>query len=326
MKLFRKESLAKVTSLENLDKLLTVVGVRGWLVLLFFILLFAGIILWIVWGKVPITTSGNAILLDLEHTYIVRSETHGIVKEIRRIGGQTVRKGEVIVVLENDSLSRKIKERKRYILSLEQEIAQEASHGFGSRYSLKKRELLLIQEELADLEEQEKGLIVRVPNDGKVIWVDLNEGDRVVPNETLITMQGPLSLNDLRIFAFIPLASGQLIQSGMPAKLELYLYNPEKYGMVLAEVERVMPYPISPTEYYMQKIPSIPLKNYLMGENLSNVLVVIKPKLDPNTYSGLAWTSGKGPPAHIESSLLGKVRVTLEEVKPIQYVLPVFEQ
>ena len=139
-------------------------------------------------------------------------------------------------------------------------------------------------------------------------------------------MQGVVSLNTLKIFAFIPLGPGQLVKPEMQVKCALNLFNSEKYGMVLGKVRQVMPYPISPEEYYMQKIPSKPLKNYLMGNNLSNVLVIIDPVLDPNTYSGLAWTSGDGPHAHIEPSLLGTARITLEEVKPISYVLPLFER
>lgn len=325
MKLFRKESLAKVTSLENLDKLLTVVGIKGWVILLFFALLFVAVVFWAFLGKIPITASGKAILLDPQHSYVIRSQTEGTVKEVRKIGGQFVQKGEVIVTLVNDLLSKKVHDRKEHILHLEQEVmADAAADGFASGNSSKRRELLLMKEELSDLKKMEDSLLVRAPHTGKLIWVDLNEGDLVVPNEILATMQGNLSLETVKIFAFIPLGPGQLIKPGMSAKCALNLYSSQKYGMVLGKVQQVMPYPISPDEYYMQKIPSMPLKNYLIGNDLSNVLIIIDPILDSSTYSGLAWTSGDGPQAHIEPSILGTARVTLEEVKPISYVLPLF--
>ncbi|PIS02550.1 MAG: hypothetical protein COT85_04495 [Chlamydiae bacterium CG10_big_fil_rev_8_21_14_0_10_42_34] len=305
-----KKRLAKITSLENLEKMLTVVSIRGWSLLLFFILLITSIIIWSVVGKIPITTSGESITLDPNNTFAIRSETSAFVKQILKIGGEKVQKGEILVILDSTELSTKINDTKNNILFLEKT---------GSENSEK---LFLLKNSLKDLQKQAKELVIKSPADGLVVWVDLNVGDQVVPNDLLLTVQGNSSPDTIEIFAFIPLSSGQLVQPGMKTRCSLNIYRSEKYGLVRGTVQRVMPYPISADEYFMQKIPSSRLKEHLLGGD--NILVVVKPDLDPNTYSGFNWTSKNSPHSKIEPLLLGTTQIILDEIKPISYIIPRF--
>jgi hypothetical protein len=92
--------------------------------------------------------------------------------------------------------------------------------------------------------------------------------------------------------------------------------------MLKGTVKQVFPYPVSPNEYYMQKIPSNALKSYFLNPEVPTILVIIQPLFDPNTPSALAWTSKQGPPVPLHPSAVGTSRVTVDRIRPIAYVIP----
>lgn len=271
MSLFHKKSTQQITSLDHLDQALWVVNIKGWSILLFFVLLSGAIIAWTFLGTIPLTVSGKCILLNPQGLYAIHSQVTGTVKKIPVIGGDSVKKGQTLVILEgeNGTLS-----------------------------------------------------TVQAPIDGIITWVHLSEEEPVSKNQILISLQKNSVAEKLKVFAFLPLSSGQMVKKGMKVNIEIDTVNSSKYGYIRGVVERIMPYPISLDEYYMQKIPSLSLRNYLLGKESSKILVVITPHLNPEACSGLAWTSKKGPPHPLHPPELGSARVTLKEIKPISFVLP----
>lgn len=98
---FEKESLEHLTSLEQLDRTLVVVGIRAWLLLLFFAALIVAIVSWALLGTLPITVAGKCLVFDPYNLYELRNPPAGIVKEIHYFGGQKIKQGEAIVTYEN---------------------------------------------------------------------------------------------------------------------------------------------------------------------------------------------------------------------------------
>ncbi len=98
---FQNETLEQLTSLEQLDRTLVVVGIRAWILLLFFVALIVAVVSWAFFGTLPITVSGKCLVFDPHNLYELRNPPAGTVKEIRYFGGQRVRQGEPIVIYEN---------------------------------------------------------------------------------------------------------------------------------------------------------------------------------------------------------------------------------
>ncbi|MDE3045514.1 MAG: hypothetical protein KGJ02_02570 [Verrucomicrobiota bacterium] len=130
------------------------------------------------------------------------------------------------------------------------------------------------------------------------------------------------SPGELKILAFVPLDAGQQVKAGMQVQTSLDVVDADDYGMIQGVVEQVSSYPISPADPSLQSIPSASLRDYLVSGSLPSLLVVVKPAADAETTSGWKWTSPKGPPIPVKAGMLGEARITIEEMAPIEYVLP----
>lgn len=133
------------------------------------------------------------------------------------------------------------------------------------------------------------------------------------------------SSGSLKILAFLPLSSGQQVQPGMRVQTAIDIVDSDNYGTIQGVVIQSSPYPVSASDPILQKIPSEPLREYLVQGPLPVLLAIVDPALDPKTVSGLKWTSLRGPPMTLSSGLLGKAGVILEEKPPISYVFPMLQ-
>ncbi len=270
MGLFEEESFDRAVSSEQYDCTLTIVGIRSWLILSICIGLAALTILWACFSTIPITVSGKCLVFAPEHILTLRTNSSGVVKQIRALGGDKVEKGETLLILENS--------------------------GGAVEY--------------------------KVPASGSLIWVELSANESVEPNQIIAYMETETAPADLKILGFFSLLYAQSIEPGMEVKCLINSVDSAKYGMLRGRVKQILHYPVNPHEYYLQKIPSESLKKYLINDPLPTNLVVIEPILDPNTPSGLSWTSAEGPPAPIQPATIGIARVILDQVRPISYVIP----
>ena len=115
--LFRQVSLERLSSPEQLDQLLVIVKIKGWIALLTLLLLLISLLTWSFLGRIPITASGKGVLLDPRGLQTVSSRTNGRVLRIFIQTGQEIKKNQVLLILDNPLLERKERE-------LIQEIAE----------------------------------------------------------------------------------------------------------------------------------------------------------------------------------------------------------
>jgi len=175
--------------------------------------------------------------------------------------------------------------------------------------------LIILQNEVGE------EVILSAPSDGSVVWVEAIEGGRVREGQPLLTVQGIPSVEGLQIYALLPLTLGELVRVGMPTKCALDKVDSSRYGLLRGVVKEILPYPVDTSEYYLQRLPSPRLREYLLGGPEPYILIVIEPIANPHMISGLEWTSKEGPPHIIISPELGGVRVILGEVRPLSYIL-----
>ena len=64
----------------------------------------------------------------------------------------------------------------------------------------------------------------------------------------------------------------------------------------------------------------------LMGEGGGKIEAISQMQLDSKTTSGYKWSSSAGPQLEISSGTTTTVRVTVEERKPITFVLPILRE
>ncbi len=259
--------LEKARAIERLDTTLKVVGVKGWVVLIFFIALLGLTLAWSVMGSIPITISGKCIVFAPESSIRIRSSFTGKITGVAVKIGDQVHEGSPIATLEG-------------------------------------------------------GETIVSPAEGTISWVDVVTGSVVEPEGIVAWVQKPSPPESLTILGFFPLYSGQQIKNGMKANISLDQVDAARYGMAKGIVTEVLDYPIAPDDYYMQKIPSAPLRTYLISGSTPTIGVVVKPEIDPHNPSGWKWTSEAGPKQAIPPGSIGEMRIILDQWKPIAFLFP----
>lgn len=83
--LFRKESLRRISSPEQLGAYLRVPGAGGWALLAAIVLLLAGAVVWAVWGRLEVSSPGAGSCQNGTITCLVSAETAGQLTDQSRL-------------------------------------------------------------------------------------------------------------------------------------------------------------------------------------------------------------------------------------------------
>jgi HlyD family secretion protein len=109
-KIFRKVSLERLTSPEQLDKLLKITSSKTW-VMIYAIFLFILItLIWSIFGRIPYKVNGSGILMRSGGIVNISHISAGRITEIKVAAGDTVQKGDVIARISQPDLVNQLNE------------------------------------------------------------------------------------------------------------------------------------------------------------------------------------------------------------------------
>ena len=97
-KVYRKAALDKLSSPEQLDRMIVIVSPSFWLFLAGAALIIVTTLLWSIFGRLPLNVDTQGIYINEEGIRTIYSETSGIVKEVFFNDGDTVKEGDVIFI------------------------------------------------------------------------------------------------------------------------------------------------------------------------------------------------------------------------------------
>lgn len=100
--LYRKSALEKLSSPEQLDKMIVITPMSIWLAIAAGLALVAAVVLWGFYGKIPVTKNGQGIYFDVGSVRIVYSDVQGIVKECSLSTGTAIAKGDILFVIQDE--------------------------------------------------------------------------------------------------------------------------------------------------------------------------------------------------------------------------------
>lgn len=175
------------------------------------------------------------------------------------------------------------------------------------------------QLELDTLEEKLKlSQHVKSPISGVVIGVRKTVGDVVREGDPLIN----IATTGEGIDAVIYMApqDGKRVKADMNALVVPTTVKKEEYGGIKGNVTYVSSFPVTPQG--MQAV----LQNEELVENFTKngPLIAVRVRLtkDGNTFSGLKWSSSKGPEQKITPGTLMSGRITVRAQSPFSLVIP----
>ena len=338
--LFRKISLQRFSTPDQLDQLLQITSSRSWIALMFLCLFIFLVFLWSVFGTISTTVSGQAILLPINGIQQVYSQGSGLIKEILVHEGDYIVKGQMIAKIDQSDLKMKVTQDEQEIdikiveLQSQLKSLKEKTHFHRSslpeeRESIQNK-VLDVQSQLAHYQNQlvlenhdyQESSIVRSFQSG---WVT----DVLVSPYTLIQRGAPLMNyvlekdQDIWAIAFVD-QQGGVVESGMRAEISPSSIKREEYGSIRGSVGSASEFPISESTVY-DLLRNRSLVQYFMKDK-TPYLVHVKLDRDAQNPSGYHWSSHKAPPQKIRSGMLCDVRIVLYQQRPIELIFPMLKR
>ena len=146
-KLFREEALERLSSPEQLDKLMRVVSPQTWLPLVSMGCLIVGVGVWSVVGRIPLTVTGAGVLIRPRHVVQFQAPKEGQILNINVKAGDRVKQGQVLATIDQSQLQKELELEKAKLAQLQQQNQ--------STLTLRKQQIAL---QLITLQQQQKDL------------------------------------------------------------------------------------------------------------------------------------------------------------------------
>jgi HlyD family secretion protein len=146
-KIFRKEAEERLSSPEELDRLLTVVGSKAWIPLSMLGGLSAAALIWAIFGSIPETVDGVGVLINPGNVKPIQSPAAGQILELMVRAGQHVKADEVIARLNQPDLKQQLEQAEARLDEIKDHNKRQAELDKNRRElelkSMKKQEKLL---------------------------------------------------------------------------------------------------------------------------------------------------------------------------------------
>jgi HlyD family secretion protein len=212
-------------------------------------------------------------------------------------------------------------------------------------------QLIQLEANRAELQAQRNSQSVLAPRDGMLLGLSVNPGQAVVPGQRLATVGlGPQPAGngqERTAVALLSDADVTRVRAGMPIQLELQLQSrdryggsSQRYGLVqgriasiapasadLAEVSRAVGDPdLASSLITLSRQAAFgeggdPLA--ILPDKATAPVRIVTVRLEAaDTPSGLRWSGGRGPELSLENGTAAKAEVTVEQRRPLSFVLP----
>ena len=99
--LYRKSSLEKLASPEQLDRSVKVTSPLSWLALAGALVVVAAVVIWSMLGSLPTVSTASGVIISAENSYAVSSDSYGIVEELKFNVGDRVEAGSAVASIRN---------------------------------------------------------------------------------------------------------------------------------------------------------------------------------------------------------------------------------
>lgn len=357
---FRKEALKKLSSPDDLDRLMPVTDRKGWIALLSASVFILAVLIWGIYGKIETTAEGQGITMNTGSVQSIAARSTGIVTDFSVKDGQAIQEGEILAIIEQPEL-------KQEFLSAFSAYEFLSSHQSEKRSFLKKR-IAVLEEKLQKLQRlrlgrragneaetsieqslvEQKNKLYTLDNDlagaarkleisrenykwrsavispftGMVTEVKATNGQEVSPGFELLQAE-PFNNNspqDIKLDLYVSSGNAKKISKGMEVYVALSTVKPEEYGYVVGKVRYVSEYPVSEQSIAADIRNEGLARNFVSGNPPYKVAVRLL--RDPSSKSGFRWSSGRDPKTTITSGILCKGKIVIEDQAPIALVIP----
>ena len=146
--LFRQASLDKISSPEQLDKMVRLTSGRSWMGIAFFSIILTSILVWGVTGTIPQKYHGQGIIMSSGGTAIIQSATSGVLSDVTIERGDYVNFGDVIARIDQRDVVEKIEDLERELDIMKTQTRNEYSRQINDN-------IIEIEKQQSEIEKQQ---------------------------------------------------------------------------------------------------------------------------------------------------------------------------
>lgn len=117
--IFRKSSLEKLSSPEQLDRMIVITSPSLWLSLAGAAGIIIVVLLWAIFGRLPVEVDSYGIYVNRAGVQTVYAKNGGLISEILVADGEEVKRGDIIALLDSEEIDDMIQEYEERIAAVE---------------------------------------------------------------------------------------------------------------------------------------------------------------------------------------------------------------
>jgi hypothetical protein len=307
--IYRKVSIDRLSSPEQLDRLIIVTSSRLWIALLAVASILVAAIIWGVTGSISTNISGDGMLITSGGTTEICSSCEGQISDIRVVAGDYIEEGEIVARMSQNDLVDEITILMRKMEGLK------ASGTDESVILDYEQQVTALKDKLAETS------VIISQKAGRVIEVNAAIGDKVELGTSVVSIvDEDKDEDDLMAVFYVPVASGKKLKAGMKAKISPSIVQEEEYGCILGRVVSVSEYPVS-VKTAEQKLGNSKIAESYAGNDVC-LEVLAELEVNKKTDSGYRWTTEGGPPLKLENGTVCSAFVIVDTQRPIEMVFP----
>ena len=139
----------------------------------------------------------------------------------------------------------------------------------------------------------------------------------------MFTLQSQLDENTLESLVFFPAKDGKRLKLGQRTRVSPTTTKQQRHGGIEGTITKIRMLPIR-DDAIVKRLGVKSLLDSVRSQQ-SEPLIEVSTTLerDPSTPSGYNWGGSTGPRMQLSEGTTTKVRVLVEERRPISYVIPI---
>ncbi len=122
--IFKNQSTSRIVSPENFDELAEIIDSKSWLTMMTLASLIYLILIWSIFGKIPVNITGKGILIYPRQVNKLESPIRGQIEQIKVNDGDCVEKDEVIAMIEPSDIKQQLKQKQNQLIQLQSQDDQ----------------------------------------------------------------------------------------------------------------------------------------------------------------------------------------------------------
>ncbi|MBQ2004757.1 MAG: hypothetical protein II239_07085 [Peptococcaceae bacterium] len=338
---YRKSLLERISSPDQLDKMIVITSPSFWLAILGGAIIVAVVLVWSIFGRLPMHMETTGVFLSEQATVYQTVETGGRIASIEVAAGDTVAQGDLLAVLQNETAERSMQElqaRRAEVAAVTLDSKQDVSTAdtlelinlklqyqhtgqklYGNQFEVLRAAMLdSLDDEINAYVQILEKTQVRAQAAGVVAEILAGEGAVISQGSAVVSLRQ--AIGEQQVICYVPVSLGKTVAPGMEVVVCPTTVNQQIYGNMMGEVVAVDEYVTSYST--MQSALGSDALAQMFAQQGPVVGVTCKLRTDDSTASGFWWSNKKGGTLELAEGTIVMADIITEEKAPITMLVP----